>query len=489
MSEFGGDKQFWGYSTSHYFAIEYSGGGRDKYKVFIRECHRRGIAVIMDVVYNHYVHDATRAQWLFDSNAHDRNIYYWYEGTPFHYPDYERFAHESAEQGRSDGPQIGHGGYVDNLSTGFAPAYHEEMVRKLFISSAVTLMVEFHIDGFRVDQTTSIHAYNVRHADGQPVPNANIFGAKFLREWTRTLKLINPDVILTAEDHSNWDKVTEPSDAGGLGFDATWCADFYHHLVGDAADRGPEYARLLKVVGTGYDGPLAMDAMARMLALSAKRKVVYHESHDEAGNGEGTARTIVVAANGSPPEGETRRYAEARCKVVAGISLLSAGTPMFLFGEEVGAPEPFLYNKILEHRIDLKGRRASNGKHLFQYYSKLIRLRRAHPALRSRNIQVVHVHNENRVIAWFRWTDLEEFLVVVSLRNAPLAGPYEIASPTIRDTSWTEVLNSDSPEYGGGGAHLNFASLSSGQGRLGAILPTNGLVVLRRVSAASQGFP
>ncbi len=207
MSEFGDVASNWGYSTSHYFAVEYAGGGRDKYKFFIKACHQRGIAVIMDVVYNHYNHNAgQRAEWMYDTDADETNIYYWYESS-------------------SDGHT---GGYVDNLSTAYAPRYHEEQVRKLFISSAAALVEEFHIDGFRVDQTTSIHAYNVRHVDGAPVASANMFGIKLLREWTRTLRLIKPDIMLMAEDHSNWEKATQLPDDGGLGFDRTWFADYHH---------------------------------------------------------------------------------------------------------------------------------------------------------------------------------------------------------------------------------------------------------------------
>lgn len=126
-----------GYGTSHYLAVEYAAGGRDQFKHFVRECHRRGIAVLLDVVYNHYTHDGERAQWAYDSTAPERNIYYWYEGRPSDYP-------------------IPDGGYIDNMSTGYAPRYWEETVRKLFISSAVQLVAEFHLDGFRVDQTTSL---------------------------------------------------------------------------------------------------------------------------------------------------------------------------------------------------------------------------------------------------------------------------------------------------------------------------------------------
>ena len=198
----------WGYGNSHYLAIEYAGGGRDQFKYFIRECHRHGIAVIMDVVYNHYTADAERAQWAYDSNAPEHNIYYWYEGRASDYP-------------RADG------GYIDNQSTGWAPRFWEEMVRKLFISSAAMLVDEFHVDGFRVDQTTSLHSYAVIHVDGRAADNARIFGAKFLREWTRTVRLARPTVILVAEDHSGWPAVTQSSDAGGLGFDAAWFAEYY----------------------------------------------------------------------------------------------------------------------------------------------------------------------------------------------------------------------------------------------------------------------
>ena len=118
MSEFQGGSG-WGCSTSHYFAIEFVGGGRDRFKWFVRECHRNGIAVILDIVYNHYAHDAERAEWLYDTNAHERNCYYWYEGRPSDYPAYEA----AAARGGPDAPPVGEGGYLSNMSTGYAPRY------------------------------------------------------------------------------------------------------------------------------------------------------------------------------------------------------------------------------------------------------------------------------------------------------------------------------------------------------------------------------
>jgi 1,4-alpha-glucan branching enzyme len=468
MSEFR-DEQNWGYETSHYFALEYSAGGRDELKHFVRECHRNGIVVIMDVVYNHYSPDTGRAEWAYDSDIPEQNIYYWYEGDSHSYrsPD---------------------GGYVDNMSTGFSPRFHEEMVRKMFISSAITLLEEFHVDGFRVDQTTSMHSYNVLHADGRSLGNVNVFGAKFLREWCRTLKLIRPDVMLMAEDHSDWNLVTESTENGGLGFDAAWYANFYHHLIGDTRS-GREYAKLIPTAGSGNNDPLAIDYFASALATSGSRKVVYHESHDEAGNSyytEGgnrieSRRTIVSAVNSAPLIGETRRVAEARCHFACGMTMLSAGTPMFLMGEEIGAQKQYRYTDFINNREDLLGERQTNGQRLFRFYQDIIRLRLNNSGLRSPNIEIVYVHNANRIIAFRRWDNDRAFLVVASLNNNPFRSGYSIVSARLGTATWREIFNSDAERYGGNNVGNSGANISANNDRIQVVIPANGFVVFQQV--------
>jgi 1,4-alpha-glucan branching enzyme len=472
MSEYGG-RASWGYGNSHYFAIDFQEGGRDQFKHLVRACHQRGLAVIMDVVYNHYTPNSERAEWMYDSNSHPDNIYFWYEGRPEDYPDYQR----AVAPGLSE-----HGGYIDNQSTGYSPRFHEELVRSQFISSAAMLMEEFHVDGFRADQTTSMHNYNKLHANGNKAEDVNIFGAKFLREWCRTLRLIRPGVMLMAEDHSTWDAVTTPVEQGGIGFDLAWYSNFYHHLIGDSQN-SPEYARLLWVAGQGWDGPMAMDGFAGALATSAWNKVVYHESHDEAGNSEGSARTIVTAVNGASLQGDTLRVAEDRCRLVFGLSALSAGTPMFFMGEEVGAAKPYRYNDFMQNREDLRGLRAGRGARLFQYYQELIRLRLAHTGLRSRALEVLHVHNDNRVIAFRRWDDAGEFLVVASFNNQPFSNGYELDSPQLDSGGWREIFNSDADHFGGGNVGNGGATLNPDGGRLNVVLPARGLVVFHRSNA------
>jgi 1,4-alpha-glucan branching enzyme len=462
MAEFSGGYG-WGYGDSHYFVIESSAGTRDQYKHFIRACHRRGIAVIQDVCFNHYDFNAARAQWQYDSEAPNDNNYYWYEGLPSDY--------RSAD-----------GGYVDNGSSGYAPRYWEEMVRQLFIGSAVAFIENFHVDGFRVDLTEAIHRDNALHADGRSLGNANLFGQKLLREWCRTLRLIRPSVMLIAEDHSGWDAVTKLPEAGGLGFDSTWFVSYYHNLIGDSEMAGG-YGRLVKAAGFGGDEPLGMEQFSGDLYATKFNKVIYTESHDEAGNAPGTQRTIVCAVNGAPLVGPTRDFAEARCRVAFGLSLLSAATPMFFMGEEVGAQKPYRFNDFLQNREDIAAERNGTGARLFGYYQDLIRFSRRHAAIRSQDIDIIHVIGSNRLIAFTRLAGTENLLVVASLRNEPFLDGYVIQTDAWRlpDGSWREIFNSDATVYGGNGIGNFGADVPARGGRLQVRVPANGLLIFQKL--------
>ncbi len=397
-----------------------------------------------------------------DSTAPDQNIYYWYEGLPSDYasPD---------------------GGYLDNGSTGRSPRFWEEVVRQQFISSAAFLLEDMHVDGLRMDLTQALHRDNWLHADGRVVGHANQFGQKLLREWSRTLHMIRPTAMLIAEDHTGWDAVTKTPAQGGLGFDATWDVGFYHSLVGDS-DMAGDSARLLKRAGFGSPDPLPMDSFAGALSGTRHRRVVFHESHDEAGNAGGTARTLSVAVNQAPLVGLTRAWAEARARVCFGLSLLSAGTPMFFMGEEVGAHNRYTYDTFMATREDILGQRAGDGQRLFRFYQELITLARRLPSIRSQNIDILHQSNANRVAAFKRWSGDEEVIVVASLNDTPFAGGYVIDRDrvAIPDGGWKEVFNSDSASYGGQNVGNRSAVLATTGGRLDVVIPAAGLVVLVR---------
>ncbi|MEJ2118120.1 MAG: alpha amylase C-terminal domain-containing protein, partial [Alphaproteobacteria bacterium] len=297
--------------------------------------------------------------------------------------------------------------------------------------------------------------------------------------------LNQPSVILTAEDHTGWDAITQPQETGGIGFDASWWAAWYHNLIGASRnDMGD--ARLLHTAGLGGDGPLAMSVMAEKI-LATPQRVIYSESHDEAGNAyyyDGdqrveSARTIEVAVNGFLNE-ETRPWAEARCRVTFGLTVLTPGAPMFFMGEEVGAKEPYRYNDWLQHREDIISLRKGSGAHLFAFYRDIIRLRRHNKALKSPYAAIVHVHDANRVIAFRRWLGNTEFLVVASLNNAAFSDGYRLENSALPDGDWIEALNSDDEEYGGHGVR-NPGVLTSSGGVIDVRLPAAGIVVLQRI--------
>jgi hypothetical protein len=173
---------------------------------------------------------------------------------------------------------------------------------------------------------------------------------------------IIPMESFTADDGCPAFRAAVDLDASGVGREFR----FYHHLIGDG-HHGPEFAKLLSVAGTGTDEPLAMGYFTGAAAWSGHSKVVYHKSHDEAGNAAHSQRTIRTAVNGAPLVGLTRRYAEARCRFVAGMSILSAATPMFLMGEEVGAQKDYTYDNFLRNREDLLGERRGDGANLFAF--------------------------------------------------------------------------------------------------------------------------
>jgi 1,4-alpha-glucan branching enzyme len=281
-----------------------------------------------------------------------------------------------------------------------------------------------------------------------------------------------------AEDHSGWDKVTMPYDEGGLGFDAAWYSDFYHHLV-DFGSGGANWAKLLRNSGYGDGRPLAMSFFAGAVRASGSGKVVYNDSHDEAGNSPGSARTICLAVNNAPLIGATRIWAEARVRVAAGLTLLSAGTPMFFMGEEVGAQEPYRYNDFLTHREDIVGLKAGIGRFLFAYYRDLIALSRATPSIRSHNIEPLLGDDSNRLIAFRRWDQDNELLVVASFNQQAFDKGYRMSHSAFPNKSWREIFNSDAKAYGGAGFGNGGAALTADGNTLNPLVPATGLIILQ----------
>jgi 1,4-alpha-glucan branching enzyme len=191
----------------------------------------------------------------------------------------------------------------------------------------------------------------------------------------------------------------------------------------------------------------------------------------------------VTAVAGAPLIGETRKWAEARCRVAAGLTVLSAGIPMFFMGEEMGAEKLYRYDDFARNKEDIVALRNGTGSSLFAFYRDLVRLSRSHAGLRSRDIDSVHAHDENRVIAFRRWRDEGEFLIVASLADQTCSQGYTIGNERLPDGQWAVILDSDNLDYGGWSTLEDHEISSLSSGAITMKLPASSLLVLHRVRA------
>ncbi|MBW7909222.1 MAG: alpha amylase C-terminal domain-containing protein [Kiritimatiellae bacterium] len=228
IHEFAGNHS-WGYNPSDPFSVEQAYGGPEAFKAFVRECHKRGIAVHLDIVHNHY--DQVKASLLqFDGTGQPNSggIYFY------------------------DQPGL------DKTPWGPRPRFDEKMVRRYIRDNAMMWLEEYRVDGFRWDSTVNIRAYN----DGRnPIPA----GAKMLEDINTEIKKRHTNVFSIAEDSL------------GIGnFHASWDYGFHNTVIPELKKADDQ--RNLATIGRA------------LKAQSSMPRVVYVDNHDEAGKLNGQTR-------------------------------------------------------------------------------------------------------------------------------------------------------------------------------------------------------
>ena len=401
-------------------------------KALVDVCHVYGIAVFLDVVYNH-------AGGGFD----DSSIYF-LDRQPT--GDNNRSLYFTSQ------------GYVGGLVF----AYWNDDVRQFLIDNAAFFARECHVDGFRYDEVTAIDQFG---------------GWGLCQNLTDTLHFLKPRSIHMAEywnPDQSW--AIRPTSAGGAGFDGVWSAglrDAVRGAIGQAA--GGAGARVsLDSVRDGLYPPANFPA--------AWRSVQCVENHDIVFAGDGPR----VARLGDSSNSRSW-YARSRSRVAAGLLLTAPGIPLLFMGQE------FLEDKNWSDSdknllIDWAGLDADRSMqdHL-RFYRELIALRRHQPALRAEAIDVFHVHDGNRVIAFQRWVvgSGRDVVVAASLSESTYWS-YAIGFPG--PGRWLEVFNSDvydnwvNPNVAGngGGVDANGPPLHGLPCSATVVIPANGFVVFAR---------
>jgi 1,4-alpha-glucan branching enzyme len=429
VQEFG-DAWNEGYDVANPFAVEAVYGGADAFKTFVAAAHAQGIAVILDVVYNHWG-PVDLALWRYDGWFMDGwgGIYFYQDGravTPW-------------------------------TSTG-RPDYGRGEVRQYIHDNAMQWLQEFRLDGLRWDSVS--YTRNVYGNDNDP---ANDLPAGWsLIQWVSDEKNRTQSwKILVGEDLHNNPWITKTTGAGGAGCDAQWDASFADHvrsvIIGSVDDER-SIAALTAAITNNYNG-------------NAFERVIYTESHDEADAQHKRVPDAIA------PGDSGNYYARKRSTLGAALVMTSPGIPMILQGQE------FLEWRYFE--VDANDDSLMNWGLAQQYsgvvalYGDLIRLRRNWfnntRGLSGEGLNVFFASDSDKVIAFHRWDQGgpgDDVVVVANLRNTSYAS-YTIGFP--RPGTWYVRFNSDasaySPDYGNTPGYDTTAAYGSCQG-----MPCNGNV-------------
>jgi maltooligosyltrehalose trehalohydrolase len=455
LAQFSGARN-WGYDGVLPFAVQNTYGGPRALQRLVNASHQAGLAVVLDVVYNHL---GPEGNFLSDFGPYftDRYKTPWGDAINF------------------DGP-------------------HSDDVLKFFVENAVGWVKDFHIDALRLD---AIHGIFDRNAK----PFLSLLSAA-IDEFAAAS---GRRVYLIAESDLNDARFVLSRDAGGYGLHAQWNDDFHHALhslqtgerVGYYEDFGT-LDHLEKSVRQGYvyTGQYSLYRHRRhgnsACAIGRSQFVVFSQNHDQVGNrmlGERSSTLLTFEAQ----------------KLSAGLVLLTPYLPLLFMGEEYGEPAPFLYFTSHEDpdlaQAVRDGRRRefaafhtvgsppdpqaettflksklnqnlhSEGQHkvLWNFYRELIHLRKTLPALSEPDASILSVTTPDEDCLQIRRTFGEnEVLMVFNFGNRaePRAGE-------VHSASWRLVLNSADQAWQGPGG------TSGIHGGSFAILPKSFCVLLR----------
>jgi 1,4-alpha-glucan branching enzyme len=391
IAEFAGDLS-WGYNPAHVFAVESAYGGPDAFKTFVREAHKKGLAVILDVVYNHFG-PSDLDLWQFDGwSENDKGGIYFYNDH------------------RSNTP------WGDTR-----PDYGREEVRRFIHDNAMMWLYDYHVDGLRYDMTPYIRSVD---ASGKDLAE----GWELMRWINTSVREQYPGRILIAEDMQRDPSISQTED-GGAAFHAQWDGAFVHP-VRDAVIAMEDSWRSMTEVA---------DAVTTTYNVDAFQRVVYTESHDEVANGQ--AR-VVTEVNADDPTGW---HAQKRSTVGAALVLTAPGIPMLFQGQE------FLQGEWFRDDVPLDWDLNEDYHGIVRLYRDLTRLRRnwrdSTRGLSGHGVEITHIDEEANVLAFHRWADGgpgDSTVVVVNL-SAREQLDYRIGMPAAG--YWKLEFNSDARLY------------------------------------------
>jgi maltooligosyltrehalose trehalohydrolase len=310
VAEFSGARG-WGYDGVDLFAPHHVYGGPDGMKRLVDACHRNGIGVVLDVVYNH-LGPVGNHLGEFGPYFSDRHMTNWGEAVNF------------------DGPGA-------------------DEVRRFVIDNALMWVRDYHVDGLRLDAVHAIVDESAHHVLEEMGVEVDALAAHVRRP-----------VFIVAESDLNDPRVVRSREAGGHGLDSAW-ADEWHHalhaaLTGERSGYYEDFGALTLLAKAlrqawVYDGTWSEHRRRHHgrspSGLAGHQFVVFAQNHDQVGNRAAGERTSALMSAG-------------KLRVVAALLLTAPFTPMLFQGEEWGAGTPFQY--FTDHRDPDIAANVSHGR-------------------------------------------------------------------------------------------------------------------------------
>lgn len=291
VNQFSGSRN-WGYDATYPYAVHLSYGGPEGLKKLVDACHQKGIAVFLDLVYNHV---GPEGNYFNDYGPYFSDRYNMPWGHAFNFD----------------------GDYSDG-------------VREYFANNPVYWMEHYHIDGLRLDAVHEIY-------DRGAVSFWQLMNDKVKQAEQR----LGRRLYLSAESDYNSSRVTKLPAHGGMGFDAQWLDDFHHilYIMLDYAGRNryADYNNMSQLAKAFTDGFVHTGEWvefrkrrhgASSAGVPGDQFVVFNTNHDQVGNRiKGERLSVLVNFE--------------QQKLAAAVMLLSPYVPMFFMGEEYGEDAPF----------------------------------------------------------------------------------------------------------------------------------------------------
>ncbi|WNJ19479.1 alpha-amylase family glycosyl hydrolase [Pontibacter sp. G13] len=397
----------WGYNPAFPYDIESAYGGPLIFKEFVKEAHRRGIAIILDVVFNHFgSEELDQSLRRFDGwrmhDAHD-GIYFYHD-------------------------------WKMNTAFGPRPDFGRGQVRSYIRDNAIMWLDEYRVDGLRFDSTV-----NIRNAHG----NEGSFGAIgegwSLMQWINSeIKRHAPWKISVAEDLQTNEWITKETGEGGAGFDSQWNSFFFHMIDRNIIEPNDANRNMFQI----------RDALTFQHGQDMTRNMIYVNNHDECGTmfDRRKYRLNERIWFGNADSWHARK----RTTLAAAILFTAPGIPMIFQGDEFY--EWGSWRDTVEIDWDKKERFAG----IVRLHQDLVALRRnldgTTKGLTGSNIRVFHLNHIDKLIGYHRWHTggIGDEVIVLANFSANTFLNYRIGLPM--SGLWKVRFNSDwngySPDFG-----------------------------------------